>query len=91
MVKPGTHLGKNHESQSKTSEFQCNQTVTCNLTTDSRPLYYSILKLKYSPSGWGGGGGVLPYMGYIGMCRCEGYGFQAFYSGIGYINQRVWV
>ena len=20
-----------------------------------------------------GGGGVLPYMGYIGMCRCEGY------------------
>ena len=34
---------------------------------------------------------VLPYMGYIGMCRCEGYGFQAVYSGIGYINQRVWV
>ena len=22
-----------------------------------------------------GEGGVLPYMGYIGMCRCEGYGF----------------
>ena len=21
-----------------------------------------------------GGGGVLPYMGYIGMYRCEGYG-----------------
>ena len=39
----------------------------------------------------GGGGGVLPYMGYIGMCRCEGYGFQAVYSRIGYINQRVWV
>ena len=30
-------------------------------------------------------------MGYIGMCRCEGYGFQAVYSGIGYIIQRVWV
>ena len=30
----------------------------------------------------GGEGGVLPYMGYIGMCRCEGYGFQAVYSGI---------
>ena len=30
-------------------------------------------------------------MGYIniGMCHCEGYGFQAVYSGIGYINQRV--
>ena len=38
-----------------------------------------------------GGGGVLPYMGYIGMCRCERYGFQAVYSSIGYINQNVWV
>ena len=36
-------------------------------------------------------GEVLPYMGYIGMCRCEGYGFQAVYSRIGYINQSVWV
>ena len=23
------------------------------------------------------GGGVMPYMGYIGMYRCEGYDFQA--------------
>ena len=23
-------------------------------------------------------------MGYIGMCGCEGYGFQAVYSGIRY-------
>ena len=45
-----------------------------------------------------GGGGLTPYTGYIGMCRCEGYGFrcegygfQAVNSGIGYINQRVWV
>ena len=38
-----------------------------------------------------GRGWVLPYMGYIGMCRCEGYGFQAVYSRIGYINQSVWV
>jgi len=37
------------------------------------------------------GGGALQYMGYIGMCRCEGYGFQAVYSRIGYINQSVWV
>ena len=37
----------------------------------------------------GGGGGVLPYMGYRGMCRCEGYGFQAVYSRIGYINQKT--
>ena len=27
----------------------------------------------------------------IGICSCEGYGFQAVYSGIGYINQRGWV
>ena len=33
--------------------------------------------------------GVLPYMGYIGMCRCEEYGFQAVYSRIGYINETV--
>ena len=24
-----------------------------------------------------GGGGVLPYMGYIGMCDPKGYGFSA--------------
>ena len=36
-------------------------------------------------------GGVLPYMGHIGMCRCEGYGFQAVYSSIGYITQSFWV
>ena len=33
-----------------------------------------------------GGGGILPYMGYIGMCHCEGYGFQTVYSRIGYIR-----
>ena len=41
--------------------------------------------------GRGGGGGILPYMSYIGMCRCEGYGFQRVYSRIGYRNQRVLV
>ena len=38
-----------------------------------------------------GRGRVLPYMGYIGMCRSEGYGFQAVYSRIGCINQSIWV
>ena len=38
----------------------------------------------YAPEMPGGrGGGALPYMGYIGMGRCEGYGFQAVYSRIG--------
>ena len=35
------------------------------------------------------GGEGLAYVGYIGTCCCEGYGFQAVYSRIGYINQRV--
>ena len=39
----------------------------------------------------GGGEGTAIYIVYMGMCRCEGYGFQAVYSGIGYINQSVWV
>ena len=46
----------------------------------------SVVTLTRTP--WGGGG-VLPYMGYIGMCRCEGYGFQAVHSGVGYLKQRV--
>ena len=32
------------------------------------------------PYSGGLGGGVLPYMGYIGGMCCEGYGFQAVYS-----------
>ena len=63
MVSPGTHLVKNCESLSITSKSQfkttrspklkmlgalCNQTV--NLETDAKTLYYSLLKLKYSPS-----------------------------------------
>ena len=39
----------------------------------------------------GAGGGVLPYIGCIGMCRFEGYGFQAVYYRIGSINQGVGV
>ena len=52
----------------------------------------SGINLKTTPCAvapGGGGGGGLPYMGYIGMCRCEGYGFQAVYSRIGNINQSV--
>jgi len=35
--------------------------------------------------------GVLPYITYLGMCRCEGYGFQAVWCGIWYRNQGVLV
>ena len=66
----------------------------------NRPSYISdFFKFRVSHSNLRGGGcnliprggGVLPYMGHIGMCRCEGYGIQAVYSSIGYINQSVWV
>ena len=36
----------------------------------------------------GGGGGVLPYMDYTGMCRSTGYGFCLSESGTGSKNQR---
>ena len=34
-------------------------------------LAYFILSIELVTRG----GGVLPYVGYIGMCRSEGYGF----------------
>ena len=37
------------------------------------------------------GGELLPYIGYTGTCRWEGYGFQAIYSGIGSSNHRKFV
>ena len=42
---------------------------------------YSGNQLRY-PVKKAGGEGVLPYKGYIGVCRCEGYGFEAVSSGI---------
>ena len=33
--------------------------------------------------------GILPNIGYAGICRCSGYGFQAFWSGRKYINEIV--
>ena len=51
-------------------------------------LYYAVVKLSCNPQP-----DPVVYchiiMGYICMCRCEGYGYQAIYSRIGYINQRV--
>ena len=37
------------------------------------------------------GEGTAIYGLYRYVCRCEGYGFQAVYSSIGYTNQSVWV
>ena len=52
---------------------------------------YRFCNLTVKERGGGGGEAVLPYMGYIGMCHCEGYGFQAVYSRMGCINQSIWV
>ena len=38
--------------------------------------------------GGGGVGGLLPYKGYIGMCRCEGYG--VFYISRVFSKFNVW-
>ena len=46
------------------------------------------LRAEFEPRGRGVG---YCHIWAIGMCLCEGYGFQAVHSRIGYINQRVWV
>ena len=64
------------------------QMVAFSLQTDGSGLPVLTKGKRHLP---GGGGGVLPYMGYIGMCRCEEYGFKTVYSSIGYIYQSVWI
>ena len=55
-----------------------------------RPQGFSLKKRvgreKPWGRGWGRGWYCHSYMGHIGMCRSEWYGFQAVYSGIGYMN-----
>ena len=73
-------------------EFKLSRLISVLLYLEIEPT--QLLSLGTEPGGGGGGGGgggVLPCMGYIGMCHCEGYGFQTVYSGIWYANQTVWV
>ena len=66
--------------------------ITHIITTQIWAVFQTLwLQQIFNLSEARGGGGVLPCMGYIGMCCCEGYGLQAVYSRIGYINQRLWV
>ena len=44
MLSPGTHLVKNHESQSRTIESQFKKQRVL------KSFYHSLLKLKHSPS-----------------------------------------
>ena len=50
-----------------------------------------VQALPSNPGGRGGGGAGMgwychSYMGHVGTCRFEWHGFQAVYSGIGYMN-----
>ena len=48
------------------------------LCTSTNYFKQTLLAIRALLSGKpGGGGGVLPYMGYIGMCSAKGYGFSA--------------
>ena len=40
--------------------------------------------------GGGRGRGILPYIGYMGMCCWKGYGFQAIWSDQRYGIQAIW-
>ena len=48
--------------------------------------HLSGLYLGLSATRFSLGGGVLPYMGCIGMLGAKGRGFQPFLSEIGYVN-----
>ena len=80
----------------KKEELECHDTLTiCPSHRNNNGVGWRCGRKNcdsgITPRGGGGGGYVLSYMGHTGMCRCEGYGFQAVYSSIGYINQSVWV
>ena len=51
----------------------------------------NVIKVREAQLFNPGVGGTAIYGLYRYMCRCEGYGFQAVYSSIGYINQSVWL
>ena len=44
------------------------------------PKWPQLPTITLSP----GGGGLLPYIDYMGICYCTGYHFQAFLSRTGY-------
>ena len=53
-------------------------------------MLFNAFSIAPSVSSYPGGGGDTAIYG-LGMCCCEGYGFQAVYSSRVYINQSVWV
>ena len=43
------------------------------LNSDNKTIVIRVVSMRLTP----GGMGVLPYVGYIGMCGPKGYGFSA--------------
>ena len=64
-------------------------TLVVELPPSALPSPAETRESPFRPFRFSTPGGIPPYMGYIGMSRCERYGFQAVYSRIGYINHRV--
>ena len=59
------------QKKKKTKNIRCTNQVK---TSAELFTVHSLCKI--------GGGGVLSYMGHIGMYRCEVYGFQSVYSSM---------
>ena len=51
--------------------------LPCCLVTAGQQQQQVAKSVKHGPRTRSGEGGVLPYMGYIGMCGPKGYGFSA--------------
>ena len=62
--------------------------TTCMSMTVTVTLVMSMVIVLAMTMATSLGGGVLPYIGYTGMCCWKGCGFQAIYSGIETSNHR---
>ena len=70
-VNPSGKLVSDQGSQTIYSKYELSAKAGRKYGFEKRRLYNCKIPLFQS----GGGGGVLIYMGYIGMCRPIGYGF----------------
>ena len=67
---------KQNRCGSRISRRSSTLEIPTELRVSRRVLYF--FKKSFGSFTGGGGGGVLPYMGYIGTCRGIGYGFWRF-------------
>ena len=72
-IKVSTHGGTNPCSKSQGQVPSCELATFASKSTRMNQLW----SMRLVPPPGGGDGGVLPYIGYIGMCHPKGYGFSA--------------